>query len=91
MADYKVVYYAHFESSPRSYGRSHWTRKDFSTKWEAEKFLEEFRQKHWWADSGWVDSETIDLRSEGQKAYDEKVQERVSMHIEKMWRNWHGF
>lgn len=86
MADYKQVFVAHFETSPRHKGCSTWGKKEFNTKWEAEKFLHEYQQNHWYAStSGWVSSEVIDLRSEAQKAYDERVQERVANYISRNW------
>ena len=86
MADYKQVFIAHFEKSPRCRGCADWGTKEFATKWEAEKFLHEYQQNHWFAShSGWVSSEVIDLRSEAQKAYDERVQERVANYISRNW------
>lgn len=86
MRNYKEVFVAHFETSPRRKGRSTWGVKEFETKWEAEKFLHEYQQSHWYAStSGWVDSKVIDLRTEREMAYDDIVHERVAKYCDKMW------
>lgn len=82
MADFKNVFVAHFETCARRRGCATWGTKEFNTKWEAEKYLYEYQQKHWYAShSGWVDVKTIDMRSACQKSYDDRVQERVARYI----------
>ena len=90
MANYKEVFVAHFETAPRRRGRDTWGTKEFNTKWEAEKFLLEYQKSHWYAsNSGWVDSKVIDLRSDADKAYSERVNENVARYCEKMWKTFH--
>ena len=87
MRDYKEIFIAKFETAPRHRGRSTWGEKEFETKWEAEKFLEEYRKTHWFASTGgFVTSKVIDLRTDAERAYDERVHERVSRYIDRMWK-----
>lgn len=87
MADYKVKYIAHYQTSQRRYRRPEtMEEKEFDTKWEAEKFVEEWKENHWYAERGWVEARMIDCRSEWQKAYDAKVMEHVDRYIGRMWR-----
>lgn len=55
MANYKVKHIAKYEVGYRPH--SHWEEKEFGTKWEAEKFCEEWRRKH--LNGAYVESKTI--------------------------------
>lgn len=60
MADYKVKYIVHYQVTARRYRRPEvMETKEFDTKWEAEKFLEEWIDKHWFADVGWVEQKSL--------------------------------
>ena len=86
MAGYKEVFVAHYECGQRRRGVAKWATKEFETKWEAEKWLQNYKNNHWWASmSGWVDSKVIDLRSPMQKALDAQVEERVARRIAKSY------
>ena len=92
MADYKVKYIVHYQVTARRYRRPEvMETKEFDTKWEAEKFLEEWRKSHWFADVGWVEQKVIDCRCPSDKALADKANETVSRYLDKMWRNWKGF
>lgn len=54
MADYKVHYIARTEHGYRPH--SHWEEKEFPTKWEAEKYVEEYRRRT--LNAGYVDTRT---------------------------------
>lgn len=87
MGSYKAKFVAHFETCPRRRGCSEWGTKEFDTKWEAEKFLHEYQQSHWYASSsGWVDSYVIDNRSNYEKHLAEKADAAVARYMAKAWR-----
>lgn len=77
--DYKVVFIAHYATSSR--GRLEGA-KEFKTRWEAEKFIED-RKKKIWYERGYVEEKYIDLRSDYQKARDERIMESAGRYFAK--------
>ena len=79
-----VKYVATYQTSPRILPRHQETyaEKEFDTKWEAEKFLEEWKRTHWYASNGLVKEKVIDTRSQWQIARDERESEKA-------WRTVH--
>lgn len=88
MASFEARFVAHFETAPRRRGISSWGTKEFKTKWEAEKYLYDYQQSHWYASlSGWVDSYVVDNRTAHEKHLSEKSMETVARYASK----WNGF
>lgn len=75
----KVHHYAKLE---HGYGRNRWWEtKEFSTIWEAEKYLHEYKKEHFCA-AGYTYSETEvigrDIEAERSEAY-------VGAYLKRMW------
>lgn len=79
MYKFTVKWVAYYQTTPRTYRRAEqMEEKEFDTKWEAERFLEEWKSKHWFADRSSVYQKVIDHRTDGEKAFDARIQERVA-------------
>ena len=81
--DYKVTWIAKYQTSRRRRGCYEMNEKEFNTKWEAEKFIHDWKREHWFADACWVEQKVTDVRNSFQKAYDARVHERVARYAAK--------
>ena len=88
MAGFTVNWIAHYEAEPRRHGATTMKTKTFSTKWEAEKFIHEYKQNHWYCYAAWVEQDVIDNRSPMDRALAAQAHEAVARHMNKKGGRW---
>lgn len=87
--DFKVVFIAHYQTTARMNGnREKMEINEFDTKWEAEKFIYEWKQSHWFAKVGWVEEKIIDCRTPMKRACDDRLFDNIERRRAQNWGRW---